>query len=273
MIIDSEIVEKYLAGDGIDKYKDKWYYKIDGIGYKMPNYNYENRKKVEKCYYALINELKDFVPCNVSIWDSIFPNWRRIIVNVNVNLIVGFPAPYDAVTEKDPDGITNIIFDMSQWAQYMDNNDIRDIACNLITHELCHVCIENIIPEIMCDTDDYIRKLDSATFNEGFAHLLSYEASDIDDVNWNEDKLKSVSEKSCNVMKKALSTRDKIEQDMYLKNAVCGSNYYDKFACMCGMFYLAKSYEEGGLKQLKEVFDRGYKGFAGRTVNNIAALN
>ena len=141
----------------IEKYKDRWYYKIDGIGYKMPNYDYEDRKKVEKCYNALISELKDFVPCNVLIWDSIFPNWKRIIVNVKVNLIVGFPEPYDAVTEKDPDGITNIIFDMSQWAQYMDNNDIRDIARNLITHELCHVCIENIIPEIMCDTDDYIR--------------------------------------------------------------------------------------------------------------------
>lgn len=265
MIIDSEIVERYLAGDDIEKYKDRWYYKIEDIKYSVPDYDEKKKQEVKYCYDELIRELNGFVPCNISIWNAIFPDWKEIISKVHIYLIVGFPNPYDAVTIKSQDGL-NIIFDLLQWTKYIKSKDMKKIARNLLTHELCHACIETSIPDISHDTGDYSIRLDATTFNEGFAHLLSYESSDIGNINWNDEKLKSVSEKSRQIMKRAIGIKSASEQKKYLNRAVCGS-YYDKFACMCGMFYLAECYEKGGLEQLKKIFEKGYKGFAAITID------
>lgn len=43
-------------------------------------------------------------------------------------------------------------------------------------------------------------------------------------------------------------------------------NYYDKYACMCGMIYLAKEWQLGGYARLKELFDQGYHGFARKCI-------
>lgn len=39
-----------------------------------------------------------------------------------------------------------------------------------------------------------------------------------------------------------------------------------KYACMCGMIYLAKEWQLGGYSRLKELFDQGYHGFARKCI-------
>lgn len=39
-----------------------------------------------------------------------------------------------------------------------------------------------------------------------------------------------------------------------------------KYACMCGMIYLAKEWQLGGYARLKELFDQGYHGFARKCI-------
>jgi len=44
---------------------------------------------------------------------------------------------------------------------------------------------------------------------------------------------------------------------------VCG--YYDKYAAMCGMIYLGRQWQSGGILRLKELFYQGYRGFAAKS--------
>lgn len=67
-------------------------------------------KNVEMLWWAFEEAAHDFQPANVAIWDALFPNWPSI--PVHIDLIVGFPKPYDAVTMKDAAGHTHIVLDL-----------------------------------------------------------------------------------------------------------------------------------------------------------------
>jgi len=88
------------------------------------------------------------------------------------------------------------------------------------------------------ESTDYLTRLDAYTFHEGFAHLLSYQATEIDCVNWHTPQLTEVAAASRAKLRLALTETDPDRQKQFLEEAVCGS-YYEKFACMCGMLYLA----------------------------------
>ena len=110
---------------------------------------------------------------------------------------------------------------------------------------------------------NYINKLDAISFNEGFAHLVSYNQQEINSVEW--EKLEDIYIQSINKMKLALMETNPQSQEQYIYEANFG-NYYDKYACMCGMIYLAKEWQLGGYARLKEVFDQGYHGFARKCI-------
>ena len=58
---------------------------------------------------------------------------------------------------------------------------------------------------------------------------------------------------------------DPDRQKQFLEEAVCGS-YYEKFACMCGMLYLADRWETQGIDGLQSAF-ADYHGFAQRALS------
>jgi len=66
-------------------------------------------------------------------------------------------------------------------------------------------------------------------------------------------------------MRSALNEEAPELQQKNLYDALCGS-YYDKFACMSGMLYLANLWLDSGLLALKREFEQGYRGFAGKAV-------
>lgn len=115
------------------------------------------------------------------------------------------------------------------------------------------------------ESTDYLRRLDAYTFHEGFAHLLSYQATEIDCVDWHTPQLTEVAAASRAKLRLALTETDPDRQKQFLEEAVCGS-YYEKFACMCGMLYLADRWETQGIDGLKSAF-ADYHGFAQRALS------
>lgn len=269
MKIKNDIVCDYVAGKSILSYKEEWFFRAEGYSFEEPSYVVEHKEAVGRIFKLIIDSVKDFYPCNVSIWDALFPTWRHILEDITINLIIGFPEPNDATVLKSPDGQYNVILDLGLWAKYEGKCDIESVVHNLLTHELCHVCISKTIADIDDDIDngDYISQLDANTFHEGFAHLVSYDDKDINKVDWNSEKLQQAKYRSIEMMQLAISSSDISKQKEYLYNAVYG-DYYDKYACMCGMFYLVDCWKNNNIPGLVEEFKEGYKGFSKRTIVN-----
>ena len=61
-------------------------------------------------------------------------------------------------------------------------------------------------------------------------------------------------------MREALAETDTKRQEQFLYESICGM-YCEKFACMCGMLYLARQWEKHGITGLKTAFS-DYHGFA-----------
>lgn len=271
MRLNDEIARAYLDGADVRIYGDRWLYTSSAIAGDLGKNIFTppeqgDRDKVQKVYDALLAETADFTPVNRPLWDALFPDWQAVLGEIAVDLIVGFPEPYDATVEYDPQGQCHMIFDLICWTKYLGQMDLRTLARNLMTHELCHVLIHKHTPGLAAAlTDsDYGVALDAITFDEGLAHLLSYGALEIDQVNWNGPQLAAIRGENQARMRSALRETDPEARQKNLYDAVCG-NYYEKFGCMCGMFYFASCWQRGGIPALQEMFARGYAGFAAKT--------
>ena len=270
--INDRIVHDYLNGNSIEKFKNEWYFTNSTVAgqigkniFAAPNDSDKQKANVREVYTRLRQAVQGFEPINAPIWDILFLNWRETLAHVQMDLILGFPEPFDATVEQDNNGVRHIIFDMACWTKYLEHCDLTEVARNLLTHELCHVLIGKQVPHIDEDlkNPDYRIALDALTFHEAFAHLVSYETKEIGDVDWNAPELRKVRKNSNETMHKALDEKNKKEQERYLYTAQCG-NYYEKYACMSGMLYLAALWQKGGASALKTCLDEGYSGFAER---------
>jgi len=272
MIINEEMAVTYLDRLDVSRYCKEWYFsetetaKIVGESiFTSPNTDDETRKKVRSVYDAIHATVRIFQPLNVRLWNLLFPDWKKELENVSVDLIVGFPEPNDATVEYDTDGRCHIIFDLVCWTKYIGYCDMAQLARNLLSHELCHVLLHSHLAGLTeaLEGADYQKRLDAITFDEGFAHLLSYDAKDIDMVDWQSKELLTVFGQSREKLKSALAEQDTTKQGQFIYEALYG-NYYDKFACMCGMLYLAALWLEGGDIAIKTALNEGYMDFAGK---------
>lgn len=274
MKVNDLIAKEYWEGRKISGFSDMWYFTNSAVAgdqnrniFTEPSYDEEHREKVRGVCRDIQKVASNFIPTNIAIWDMIFPDWKNKLADIVVDLIVGFPQPYDATVERDKEGKHHVIFDVGLWTNYVDKCDIRNIVQNLITHELFHVLIglhiSNIDEDIV--SSDYITNLDANTFHEAFAHLVSFNAKEIDTVDWHTEEFETVRKNSCERMRSALVETDDTARMKNLYDAVCG-NYYEKFACMSGMLYLVMLWEKGGIPALNECFHLGYHQFASRTL-------
>ncbi len=270
MILHTQIADEYLSGKEIISHKKDWIYKdfenvsVDGASiFSMPDISDEMKEKVRKVLQIIREVLKDFRPFNQEIWDGLFPDWRQIAAGVTVDLIVGFPEPYDAIVRYDSEGNPHVIFDLCCWSRYLEKHDIEKLARGLLTHEIFHVLTMDRYPELKEDLKEkeYRTALDEVTFNEGFAHLVSFGNDELRAVDWHSEAIRNVWKRSLLQMEKALKCEDRVEQEQYLFSGQCGS-YYEKFACMTGMIYLGRAWEREGVKGLKKIMEQGYQGFA-----------
>lgn len=267
MHIDSSIVQAYISGMDMCQYEKEWFFFSSALDvgrgkniFTLPPDDDVIREEVNRLEFCFRQGAEHFDPVNRPVWDALFPDWQKI--QPVIDLIVGFPEPYDAVTMNAPDGQTHLVFDLICWRKYAGMADLNRIIRNLLTHEITHLLIGKNYPEVdaALDSSNYLMKLDAYTFHEGFAHLISYQTTEIDCVDWHTDQMKEVYSTCKEKMRVALAETDARKQEQFLNEAVCGT-YYEKFACMCGMLYLASQWEVKGIPGLKAAFS-DYHGFA-----------
>lgn len=272
MNLNTQIIDSYLAGENIDKFKDNWIYTSIGQGeFKNKNIftkpSFENQKDVKKIYDEIKQCLISFEPFNKELWDILFKNWVSMLEKVEVYLVAGLPEPNDASVIKSPAGNNVIILDLGCWTKYLGRTDIKELIQNLFTHECCHICIQAYNPIIDSDYEDgsYLTKLNSLVFNEGLAHLLSF-CKNIDSYDWNNSKISEVKSKSLLIIKEAVEETEMEKQNSYLYDAVFG-NYYDKFGCMIGMLYFSDVYQKLGSQGLLTEYTNGHKNIISKILN------
>lgn len=274
MQIDKTLADAYLSGAPMENFRDAWFFTaLSAAGqaeenvFTPPPSDSEIMQKARAAAQGIEAGARDFVPLNLPVWDALCPDWRQRLAGVRIDLIVGYPEPHDATVERGPDDRLHVIFDLCCWAKYIGKTDIPALVRNLLTHELFHVVTAQLHPEVekACTSPEYHTQLDAVTFNEGFAHLLSYQTQELDAVNWHSAELAAVGARCRERMAGALREHDAAAQEKNLYEALCG-NYYEKYACMCGMLYLAHVWERSGISGLKSSFQSGWNGFAAKTV-------
>ena len=267
MHIDRTLADAYLSGVPMETFRDAWFFTASSVTgqvgkniFTPPSSGPEMIQKARTAAQGIEAGAREFVPLNLPVWDALCPDWRQRLAEIQIDLTAGFPEPFDATMERGPDGRLHVIFDLCCWAKYIGKTDILALVENLLTHELFHVVTAQLHPDLekACVSPEYRTQLDAVTFNEGFAHLLSYQTQELDAVNWHSDRLAAVEEHCRERMAAAL-------QEKNLYEALCG-NYYEKYACMCGMLYLARVWERSGISGLKSCFEAGWSGFAAKTV-------
>ncbi len=256
MIIDSHIVEEYLAGGPTGRFRDEWCFGGGHPPYAEPEGS--ERERVREVYRQVLDCAGDFSPVNRPVWDRMFPEWREQTAGVELLLIVGYPEPYDAVSTKDPQGGEAIILDMLRWTAYLGH--IKEAAGNMLTHELTHSLISLRAPEVVEDGEhgEYLSRLDALAFN---AHLLSFRGMELDKVDWSQ--YGEVRDRSREKLRAALECGEQSEQERLIYEGTAG-RYFDKFLCMAGMFYLEEIWAREGMEGLEREFARGHSGFAKR---------
>lgn len=244
----TDIVTDYLAGRSLAAHAQEWFFTQPGYCFQEPDGSDAQKAAVMQVYEQVLRTVETFVPGNRPVWDALFPDWQDILRGAETALIVGYPPPNDAVVLKSPAGVDTAVLDMGLWVQYLGAVPVERVAHNLLTHELCHVCIHRHRPELDAaqETGDYLSRLDAFTFDEGFAHFVSYNDREANQVDWDAPELRAVWTWSAAAMRSARQETQPAQQQEQLHSAVFGS-YYDKYACMCGLYYLARCWQGGRL--------------------------
>ena len=102
MKISDEIATAYLKGQKVKQFSREWYYTSSAVAgtvgkniFEEPKADTQTREKVKTVYNSISNIAKIFLPSNLHIWDALFPDWRNVLSEISVDLIVGFPEPYE----------------------------------------------------------------------------------------------------------------------------------------------------------------------------------
>ena len=255
VIIDSHIVEDYIAGKDLNQYKSHWIYNCFGERSVFELPDPKNREWVSKLFRKISDQIKHFTPRNGELVRRIFPQFDRISNDYTILLVVGFPDPYDAMV-LERDGKAYMVFDLIQFQEDSLN---EDYSCHrVLTHELIHLCLmeEYPAPHEM----SYIEDLNYTAFNEGFAHALTY-PEDIESFTF-DAFLKEKFEAAKHTLQAALAETDKSKQQVYSRMADTGE-YWDKFAAMAGKLYLLRH-----IADLEQIYRAGWHDFAARILND-----
>lgn len=258
MIVDGSIVRKYLDGESSETYK---YDEIfENIEYGKNVFEEPDISKIDKIadlFNLISQELKDFHPYNFKIFCDLFPDWKEIIKDVNIKLIVGCKDPYDAFVIK-PERKLFVYFDLLRINKYVeDGSNALAIVRQLITHELTHVCVSK--GHICKDENNYVELLKYIVFNEGFAHVLAFN-DNIEEFDFSEINEKHYNS-SVQKLKEALNEKDTEMQKEYLFNSNSGQ-YWNKFGAIAGKLYLANN-----LNEIKQLYDCGVHDLVEKIIN------
>ena len=84
MIINTEILDAYLNGENISKFSSLFIYRqADRSIFQEPEK--DKAEIVSKIRDEIINHIRDFIPCNKRIWDTLFIDWQNDLDNIRLN--------------------------------------------------------------------------------------------------------------------------------------------------------------------------------------------
>lgn len=252
MLVDDSVVLKYLSGKNVDNISRHWVFQnIEKGKYLFEDPDDAKRDEVNKILISIKRIILEFVPLNEDIYSTLYPGWKSIIKDMNVLLLVGCPSPYDAMV-REYGGKEYIIFDLIRFYDYLvQGYDIDMLVRKLITHETSHLCLHMKYP--VPTSDNFLEQLKYIVFNEGFAHLLSFEdniqAFDFSTI------IKEHYSQSFIKLKEAMREKDCHKQIVLLEQSNSGS-YWSKFAAISGKLFLAKH-----LENIEKIYNSGINNF------------
>ena len=250
MQIEDQLVVSYLQSEL--KFDNHWVFQSIVRGkhlFELPDI--KRQHDVKNLLSMIKSELNDFKPLNLPIYASLYPNWKQIIDEMHVLLVVGCPNPYDAMV-REHDGHLYMIFDLIRLCDYADlGADIPAIIKQLITHESSHLCLHKKYPYPTSNT--YIEQLKYIIFDEGFAHVLAFQ-DDISHFDFG-SLIQTHYQTSLNQLKDALIENKEDKQKQFLLKSNSGP-YWDKFAAISGKLFIASRIDD-----INDLYDQGVDNF------------
>lgn len=240
MFIDDHMVIQFLNGDHENEFRNHWlFHNIEKDTYLFDSPDRDKHEIVSEMLLQLKSGLENFNPLNSNLFSALYPEWKTIMNDVNVLLVIGCPKPYDAMV-MEYNGMLYMVFDLIRFSEYQESGyDINMLIRQLVTHEASHVCLHGKYPSSA--SNRFIDQLKYIVFDEGFAHLLafkdnveSYDFSTIIEANYNTAYMK---------LKESMREEEIHKQSALLLQSNSGY-YWDKFAAISGKLFLASRIEE-----------------------------
>lgn len=252
MLVDDSVVLQYLNDNNAGNISSHWIFQNIEKGkllFEAPDD--AKRDQVNKILISIKKTLLEFIPLNKDVYSALYPEWRSIIKEADILLVVGCPKPYDAMV-REHDGKEYIIFDLMRFCDYSEQGyDIDMLIRKLVTHETSHLCLHMKYP--IPASDDFPEQLKYIVFDEGFAHLLSYkdniqkfDFSAVINEHYNQSLMK---------LKEAMKEKDYNKQMILLEQSNSGS-YWSKFAAISGKLFLAIH-----LNDIEKLYKNGINNF------------
>ncbi|MDF2910752.1 MAG: hypothetical protein K0Q56_1633 [Sporolactobacillus laevolacticus] len=267
MIVNTEIVQQYLIGKSSNDYSDSWiFHSIEEGQYLFEEPDPGQIPIITQMVEEIQTQLDPFVPFNQDLWDTLFPMTASRLQKVTIQLVVGCPSPYGAMVRTAPDGSETIIFDLIRMSYYKSaQNDVSEIIRKMLTHECAHLLLHQDYPESEANT--YREKLSYLLFDEGLAHFLAMDEQ-VNNYDWTSSETLERKDKAFHDFSEAYKEENPDQQKQNLINA-CAGAFWDKFACIAGMFRFAEIYQMNRRAGIKYAYQKGWIDFSNDLVNKV----
>ncbi|MCO7126459.1 hypothetical protein NIE88_11840 [Sporolactobacillus shoreicorticis] len=253
MNIDNTIVQKYLNGVPSNEYADDWiFHHIEENNYLFEEPSQAIKTQIFELYQGVQDMARHFVPCHTQLWDALFPQYRERLNSCTIQLVVGCPAPYEAMVRENTHHEEVIIFDLIRFTRYGISR-AQEIIRSMMTHECAHILLHQDYPA--SHAKPYIEKLSYMLFDEGLAHFLATSEP------LNNPELLHYKKSTFRTYQQAFSEQDSKQQQALLIRA-CSGPYWNKFACIAGMFLWADIYSSSGIKGACTAYTNGWREFS-----------
>lgn len=253
MKIDDTIVQKYLSGAPSNEYAEAWiFHHIEENDYLFEEPNDAMKPQVFELYYAVQDMVQHFVPCHKQLWNRLFPEYEKKLKNCTIKLVVGCPSPYEAMVRENGQHEEVIIFDLIRFTRY-GMRRAKEIIRSMMTHECAHLLLHQDYPA--SNAKIYLEKLSYMLFDEGLAHFLAQNKQ------LNNPKLLDYKNDAFQSYRQAWQEHDRDQQHTLLVSA-CSGPYWDKFACIAGMFLWTDIYSSSGIIGVHTAYKEGWRRFS-----------
>jgi hypothetical protein len=211
---------------------------------------------------ALLALTHPFVPLHADLWQSVLPGWPDLVAGARVALVVGWPEPYDAGVRTTADGDAVLVLDLARIAGYGGPEEALAAARQMLDHEIAHHVVAATWPPAA--DPGYADRLDRITFDEGIAHLLAMREHPL--LAPGAPGRAAHRAEALDALRQAAALTEPAEQAEALHRADAADGFWDKYACVAGLFTLLDADLRGGPAAVAALTAGGWRGFVARVL-------